>query len=92
MFLFLYVVRWADDREGCALAINISQVCVIASLSEKVPSLEALLEVSCYMPSLNLTQSLQYCLHSCFSFQPRLQMSFPLSVTLLQEGEFLKDE
>lgn len=91
-FLFLCVVRWAYDRGGCVLAKDISQVCVIASLSEKVPSLEAFLEVSCYMPSFNLTQSLKYCLHSCFSFKPRLQMSFSLSVTLLQEGEFLKNE
>lgn len=60
--------------------------------SEKVPRLEAILEVSRYMPSFNLTQSLKYCLRSCFCFKPRLQMSFSLSVTLLQEGEFLKNE
>lgn len=85
-------MRWAYDREGCVLAENISHICVIASLSEKVPSLEAFLEVSCYMPLFNLTQSLKYCLHSCLSFKPRLQMSFSLSVMLLQEGEVLKNE
>lgn len=89
-FLFLCVVRWAYDREGCVLVKNISQVCVTASLKKSQVWKHSLRFL--VTSSFNRTQSLKYCLHSCFSFKPRLQISFLLSVMLLQEGEFLKNE